>query len=136
MQACNTDLCLENQRCDVDGQCKEGTPKECTDFPGAAGCCVGEYDSATGECSYSLKQGAECGKDADCGGSRTCNTGVCKCEGTGGGECGIICDENFNCIPDPPGTTFVPIEGCDDWEDADKATGWHSVVEGSGNDPD
>ncbi len=58
-----------------------------------------------------------------------------------GNMCGCHCglDEQtleYSCEAIPPGTTFEVVDGCEGWPDATQCSGWHSVVEGSAQDPD
>ncbi len=51
--------------------------------------------------------------------------------------CGCSCTQNpdnsYDCIPYPDGTTFTA--DCT-WDDGEACSGWHSIVEANGEDPD
>ncbi len=136
LRACNTHPCLENQLCDAAGRCVGGAPKVCDNPPeDLLAQCIGpgvcREQGGQAICDYPAKEGAECRQDEDCNPGQTCNPDTCACEGGGGGPC--RCNENGQ--PEPPGTTFEVVSGCEGWPDATECSGWHSVTSENGQDP-
>jgi hypothetical protein len=115
---CSTSKCITDEYCDVNGECKFGTPVVCDTPPAIAACYrdTGTCNAASGKCEYTFKDGATCAGDGDCPGG-TCNSSSCTCEG--GTQ---TCSCNTNDV------SLSVASGCDNWPDATECSGWASVV--------
>jgi hypothetical protein len=110
--------CDDENRCTTDDQCVvvrgrgvcRGTPRDCSDTPGADACNEGVCNSATGDCTLRPREGAACSDDNFCTVGDTCvvdasGRGVCRGEPRN-------CAAEADCDPDCEIARCVPDRGC------------------------
>lgn len=121
----NTLPCLDGDRCNGDercgdGQCKSGSPVECSDV--SAPCLLHQCNPVTGKCDLPLQDGTECPDEDRCNGVETCQSG--QCIGGSPTDCGANTDPCMANLCNPAsGACDLPVPDGASCRDGDLCNG-------------